>query len=81
MRRLAVAALLLGSLGLAACGSSGGTNGTNSSPGSTAPSGVPMGNGNPITGPIDRSRAVMNRQNQQLYQEDQRTGSNDPTTP
>lgn len=81
MRRLAVAALLLGTLGLAACGSSGGTDGTNSPPASSAPAGVPMGNGNPITGPIDRSRAVVNQQNQQLYQEEQRAGSNDPTVP
>jgi hypothetical protein len=84
MRRLVVVAGLVGMLGLAACGTSGsGTDSTNSTPASTPATtpAVPMGNGNPITGPIDRARSVVGQQNSQLSQEEQRAGSADPTQP
>jgi hypothetical protein len=38
-------------------------------------------NGNPVTGPIDQARSVVGQQNAQLQQEEQRSGSYDPTVP
>ena len=81
MRR-AVAILFAGILGLAACGGGpGGGSGSGADP--TQPTDVtaPATGSGSITDPINRARAVVGQQNEQLQQEEQRTGSIDPTSP
>lgn len=75
MRRVLLAISITGLLAVAGCTTSGSTGDTNSVPMTNA------GNDNPITGPIDRASSVVNQQNAQLQQEEQRTGYADPTVP
>jgi hypothetical protein len=86
MRRALVIVTALGVLGLAACGGGGGSgdgSGSGADPAQpTQPTGVtaPGGSGS-ITDPIQKARDAVARQNQQLQQEEQRSGSADPTSP
>jgi hypothetical protein len=69
-----------GLLGLAACSTSTGTDsGTGTDP--NDPSATTIVTSNPITGPAEQARNVVGQQNAQLQQEQQRTGSVDPTQP
>ena len=85
MRRVLAVISVAGMLGLAACSSgSGGGTGTSGDTSSTTPVTVPGGaikGGDSITDPIVRARSVVGQQNAQLQQEEQRTGSGDPTSP
>jgi len=78
MRRVLVVGAVSATLLLAACGGSGGGTGTGdgSGTGSTVAT-TPVGNDNPVTGPIDRARDVANRQSQQQQQLDAQTGQAD----
>jgi hypothetical protein len=83
MRRVFVVVTAVGILGLAACGGGSGS-GTGSGTDPTQPPAVtspPPVSGGGITDPINRARAVVGQQNAQLQQEEQRTGSADPTYP
>jgi hypothetical protein len=75
MRRVTAVVGIAGLLTLGACSTS-----TGSSYDSDDPS-VTTVNGNPVTGPIDQARSVVGQQNAQLQQEEQRSGSYDPTVP
>ena len=82
MRRTFVILIATGILGLAACGGgSGGGSGSGADP--TQPTAVttPTGGSGAITDPINRAKTVVGQQNEQLRQEEQRTGSGDPTSP
>jgi hypothetical protein len=69
-----------GLLGLAACSTSTGTDsGTGTDP--NDPSATTIVTSNPITGPAEQARNVVGQQNAQLQQEQQQTGSVDPTQP
>lgn len=83
MRRVLVILTLTGLVSLAACGGGsggGGSGSTYSTPGAPAAT-TPVGVGNGITDPINRARSVVNQQNEQLRQSEQRTGQADPTIP
>jgi hypothetical protein len=84
MRRALTVIAMVSLLGLAACGGSSGS-GTGSSGDATDPSSVSPSDqvdvGNGITDPINRARDVVGQQNSQLQQEEQQTGSGDPTSP
>ena len=85
MRRALAVICIAGVLGLAACsGGSGGGTGTSGDTSSTTPVTIPGGaikGGDSITDPIVKARSVVGQQNAQLQQEEQRTGSEDPTYP
>jgi ABC-type glycerol-3-phosphate transport system substrate-binding protein len=85
MRRALAVISMAGILGLAACSSgSGGGAGTSGDTSSTTPVTIPGGaikGGDSITDPIVKARSVVGQQNAQLQQEEQRTGSGDPTSP
>jgi hypothetical protein len=69
-----------GLLGLAACSTSTGTDsGTGTDP--NDPSATTIVTSNPITGPAEQAQNTVDQQNAQLQQEEQRTGSLDPTQP
>ncbi len=80
MRRIIVVVGVAGLLSLAACSTSTGTDsGTGTDP--NDPSVTTVVTGNPVTGPADQARNVVGQQNAQLQQEEQRTGTADPTQP
>ncbi len=82
MRRVLVILTTVGILALAACGGGSG-NGSDSGGDPAQPTtvSVPTGGSGSITDPIQRARDAVDQQNQQLQQEEQRTGSADPTSP
>ncbi len=87
MRRALIVIGFTAVLGLAACSSGGSSGGSGTGTGAgtsnttaVSPSGqVDVGNG--ITDPINQAKSVVGQQNAQLRQEQQRTGSADPTSP
>jgi hypothetical protein len=82
VRRIIVIVGVTGLLGLAACSTSSGTDsGTGTGTQTNDPSATTIVTSNPITGPAEQARNVVGQQNAQLQQEEQRTGSLDPTQP
>jgi hypothetical protein len=80
VRRIVLVVGVAGLLGLAACSTSTGSDsGTGTDP--NDPSVTTVVTGNPVTGPADQARSVVDQQNAQLQQEEQRSGSVDPTQP
>jgi ABC-type glycerol-3-phosphate transport system substrate-binding protein len=84
MRRVLAVISIAGILGLAACSSGSSGTGTSGDTSSTTPVTIPGGaikGGDSITNPIVKARSAVEQQNAQLQQEEQRTGSGDPTSP
>lgn len=82
MRRALTVIGVTALLALAACssGSDGGTGTGGDTPNTTAVPTAGSG-GNSITDPVEKARSVVEQQNAQLRQEEQRTGYEDPTYP
>jgi len=78
--RIIVVVGVAGLLSLAACSTSTGTDSGNGTD-PDDPSMTTVVTSNPVTGPADQARSVVGQQNAQLQQEEQRTGSLDPTQP
>jgi hypothetical protein len=80
VRRIIVIVGVAGLLSLAGCSTSTGS-GSDSGTDPNDPSATTIVTSNPVTGPAEQARSVVGRQNAQLQQEEQRTGSLDPTQP
>jgi hypothetical protein len=75
MRHVVATIGIVAVVGLTGCSTSGSGAGTPGTSGTRAPP------GNPISGPTDSASTVVDELNSRLSEQEQRTGSMDPTVP